>query len=56
MIEVKKIAGSKNYAIYEDGIMIPGSAGEKKKVTRKAAELSGTDYKTFIKGGLKNGN
>ncbi len=56
MIEVRKIAGSKNYAIYEDGIMIPGSAGEKKKVTRKAAELSGTDYKTFIKGGLRHGN
>lgn len=49
MIEVKKIAGSNKYAIYEDGEMIPGSKGEKRKVTRKAAELAGTDYKTFLK-------
>ncbi len=49
MIEVKKIAGSSKYAIYEDGIMLPNSAGEKRKVTRKAAELAGVDYKTFLK-------
>lgn len=49
MVEVKKIGGSKMYAIYEDGIMVPGSKGDKKKVTRKAAELAGVDYKTFLR-------
>lgn len=49
MIEVKKIPGSKMYAIYEDGVIIPGSKGEKKKVTRHAAEMVGTDYKTYLK-------
>ena len=49
MVEVRKISGSSKYAIYKDGVMVPGSKGEKKKVTRHAAELAGVDYKTFIK-------
>ena len=49
LVEVRKIAGSKMYAIYENGMMIPGSKGDKKKVTRKAAELAGVDYKTFLR-------
>ena len=49
MIEVRKIGGSNKYAIYKDGEMIPGSKGEKRKVTRKAAEMAGVDYKTFLK-------
>ena len=49
MVEVRKISGSSKYAIYKDGVMVPGSKGEKRKVTRRAAELMGTDYKTFLK-------
>ena len=49
MYEVNKIQGSSKYAIFLDGVIVPNSKGEKKKVTRHAAELNGMSYKEFLK-------
>lgn len=49
MYEVNKIQGSSKYAIFLDGVIVPNSKGDKKKVTRHAAELNGMSYKEFLK-------
>ena len=48
-IEVKKLPGTSKYAIFRDGKMMPDSAGEKKKVMRKAAELAHMTVKEFVR-------
>lgn len=49
--DIEKIKGSSKYAIChaDSREIIHGFCGDKKKIAKKAAEMNGMDYKTFIK-------
>ena len=50
MYTVEKVKGASQYIIVdENGNVVPNSAGEKKKVTKKAAAMSGMTLKEYYK-------